>query len=355
MPPSKGENGAQPHCKRPKPSPVIASALPVYWSTAPDQFPSQGWALVNVTGNPFLFPVLQRCVAATQQDWLGQGRDASEAGAYSALQLAAAWRIENPQRWKTFCAARDEVAVDMYRTRNLSGHLSLRTDWSNITAAFPAASDLSINEVLLAHGTTSGTVLAILAGGLNARLSNSGLFGHGTYFCDNLGKADQYTNEDPQFSSSGSPLHELHKRLYRQALPHPTRVRYMFLCRVVLGEFLRTRDGYTSVDHGDGFIVHASDEERELVEIPGISLPVRFHSLIAETGDLIKRYREVVQFHDARILPEYLLAYKRVYKRVRITRLVRRTDLNGRHGTLRSKAGERFWCCWKVLSPRRKS
>ena len=50
---------------------------------------------------------------------------------------------------------------------------------------------------------------------------------------------------------------------------------------------------------------------RELAAVPGVSPPVHHHSLLAEMGGAIGRYREFIVFHSEYIYPEYLLAYQR--------------------------------------------
>ena len=53
--------------------------------------------------------------------------------------------------------------------------------------------------------------------------------------------------------------------------------------------------------------------ERELACVAGVQPPVHYHSLIAEKGPCIDRYREFVIFHASDyVCPEYLIAYHRV-------------------------------------------
>ena len=58
--------------------------------------------------------------------------------------------------------------------------------------------------------------------------------------------------------------------------------------------------------------VYANEsQQRELALIPRASTPTHYHSLLAELGGSIARYREFVQFHESRICLEYILAYRR--------------------------------------------
>ena len=50
---------------------------------------------------------------------------------------------------------------------------------------------------------------------------------------------------------------------------------------------------------------------RELAAIPNMTPPMWYHSLVAELGRSLQRYREFVIFHNERVLPQYLIAYQR--------------------------------------------
>ena len=52
---------------------------------------------------------------------------------------------------------------------------------------------------------------------------------------------------------------------------------------------------------------------RELANIPNVTPPKNYHSLIAELGTTIVRYREFILFHGEQVCPEYLLAYHRCH------------------------------------------
>ena len=61
-----------------------------------------------------------------------------------------------------------------------------------------------------------------------------------------------------------------------------------------------------------GASVFAASDSRELAAVPRASPPVHFHSLVAETGGRIARFREFIVFHGSYIYPEYLLAFQRM-------------------------------------------
>jgi hypothetical protein len=57
--------------------------------------------------------------------------------------------------------------------------------------------------------------------------------------------------------------------------------------------------------------LHARKHRKELAEIAGAQQKVPHHSLLAELGTAIVRFREIIVFNGARVYPEYLIAYSR--------------------------------------------
>merc|ERR1712194_32056 len=91
--------------------------------------------------------------------------------------------------------------------------------------------------------------------------------------------------------------------------PDGENVFYCFICRALLGYPIHTKDGSTSCDTTAGD-VFADRTLRELAYIPNSN--VHHHTLIAEAvPELEKRFRDFVFFHSERIVPEYIIAYKR--------------------------------------------
>ena len=159
-------------------------------------------------------------------------------------------------------------------------------------------------QVFLAHGTKPATLPTILANGLSEKFSG-GLFGEGVYLAENPSKNDQYCGCDQGLSDSS--LAELHAALYSK-VAHPGKVYYVILCRVVMGQYLKTKDGESNLVTGD--TVWAV-KKKELAAIRGTQPPILYHSLLAEIGGKIKRHREFLQYHKVRVYPAYVLAYTR--------------------------------------------
>jgi hypothetical protein len=250
---------------------------------------------------------LQNCLA-TDGTQLGHGRDVVEHGRYSRLELSIAWRIEHPFLWRRYANESGQICT-LLRERHIKcPSIHVRSELQNATAQLPGKLREEINEVRLLHGTTPDPLLGILTNGINERFSD-GLFGAGSYFAEDAGKNDQYVTSDRGFAQEG--LKDLHERLFRDGLRHPEEpLFFLIVCRVVLGHCVRTKDGETALD--DGSNLYANRAKRELAAIPGLKgPPVHHHALLAEIGGKILRHREFIQFHDARIYPEYLIAYTR--------------------------------------------
>ena len=237
------------------------------------------------------------------------GRDQRTALTYKGMGLACAWRIQHPGLWGKYAMERENIkSMEMKALREVgvsTPPVDIRGEFQLMAQALPAELDAGINEVFLTHGSKPESVLEILGGGLNERFSG-GLFGAGTYFAEDITKNDQYCTYDEAHGAHP----ELHKLLYDDTgLVHPGRVLYVFVCRVILGHRIRTKDGQTDLDSPGRSIW--SSQSRELAVIEGSNPPVIHHSLLAELGQKIVRFREFVVFHGDRIYPEYLIAYTR--------------------------------------------
>jgi hypothetical protein len=104
---------------------------------------------------------------------------------------------------------------------------------------------------------------------------------------------------------------ELHKLLYAHTWHHG-KVFYLLACRVSLGFHARTQEMGRNASSLDPPVCPIFPTSfRELAPVPGVSPPVHHHSLVAEVGGALGRYREFIVFHSEYVYPEYLLAYQR--------------------------------------------
>eukprot|EP00931_Biecheleriopsis_adriatica_P101914 TRINITY_DN76962_c0_g1_i1.p1 TRINITY_DN76962_c0_g1~~TRINITY_DN76962_c0_g1_i1.p1 ORF type:complete len:1086 (-),score=173.25 TRINITY_DN76962_c0_g1_i1:126-3038(-) len=276
---------------------------PSYW-TSKSAEEGRGWRAVPATANE-----KAALDNALQIEGSLGGRDTREPGRHSGFRLSCAWRIEHPGRWGKFSAERWNMKQNEFPLLRRSGltipKVKIRQASYNATRALPAELDDDLNEVYLSHGTKPETVLNILSSGCNERYSG-GIFGHGTYFAEDVAKNDQYVTEDAQHDGNN----ELHKVLYKD-VRHPGHVFYVLFCRVLLGYPIVTKDGERDVRNGQSIWASRASSQRELATISGASRAVNHHSLIAETGGRIARFREFMIFHGDRVYPEYLVAYRR--------------------------------------------
>jgi len=287
--------------------------------------------------------MLQHFLAVSHPDWLGSGADMADfwpGAGWSGLNVAQAWRIENPGLWGSYTAARQKL-MDCGLTMPpvlTSSNLKRATDQC------PAELQAGVNEMYLLHACPPHVLLNIIHQGFNERFagSNAGAaFGEGNYFGDDAGKPDQYAVRDEGMRYDGDytyvssrgrecnypreSLRALHSLLYGTC-PHPRDVFYVLVCRVMLGHQVRTADGLTNLDGaGESPFALGGKSKRELAAIPGTMPPQPYHSLFAEAcpdgptrggcrhtpKHWVCRYNEYISFHGEYVYPEYLVAYHR--------------------------------------------
>lgn len=282
------------------------------------EFPADGWVAMPIRpsgseAERTLFDGLVRMFTPAQPQHLHQGRDVREdCPPYDGIRPAAVWQISSESRNNLYYMQRESLKRRLRRSlpaASVSLHRE-ETHLSQFHSLLPVDLDEEVNEVLLLHGTKPEHVQDILAHGLNERLC-SGIFGHGTYLAEDVEKIDQYTEVDEELHTRGE-LRELHARLFGKDLCHPGSVYYAFVCRATLGQAIHTKDGRFSVDNGDLWANGPDVDIHELARIPGSNPCERHHSLIAELGNRITRFREFVIYHaGAQVLPEFLVAYHR--------------------------------------------
>ena len=280
---------------------------------AEDAKQEDGFALrpliVGIAGDDEVLVSLQALLDNTDHSLLGKGKDVQvRFGSYDKLTLACAWRVDHPRELSKYEMGKARVLEEMTiltRKGKLPGRILVLP--TNSVHGMPLDSDA--NEAVLLHGTSAASLLAILSSGLNERFSGTSAgnaFGDGVYFAEDVGKTDQYVTPDLAYD----PKSDLHRRLFGRNFRHPGSLFYVVVCRVALGYPICTRQhGAKSVSLEGGPVFERSF--RELAAIPGISPPILHHSLIAELGGSLSRYREFVVFHGEYLLPEYVVGYHR--------------------------------------------
>eukprot|EP00403_Amphidinium_massartii_P008861 CAMPEP_0178421320 /NCGR_PEP_ID=MMETSP0689_2-20121128/26586_1 /TAXON_ID=160604 /ORGANISM="Amphidinium massartii, Strain CS-259" /LENGTH=780 /DNA_ID=CAMNT_0020042827 /DNA_START=74 /DNA_END=2417 /DNA_ORIENTATION=+ len=296
-------------------------AKPEHWSGAWSGLP-QGWVAEPVSEEAL--QILRRVCAVRNHKDLGRvawgGFVLSQR--YTDVQLHRAWRIEDPALWARFATERQIVARQM---ASLPEALTLRpaaqtSRLDALAADLPGALDEEVNESWFMHGTKPDIVLPVLNAGLNERVtSSSGAFGVGIYLAEDIEKADHHTTKDERYEAPD--LAGLHARLFGPGdnMQPDEDILYCFLVRGICGCQLHSR-GLEPLREGEvplhdketGTQIFSNGDRRELVQIPGSSPPINYHSLACGLGSALKRYREFVIFDPRRTYIEYLLAYKRV-------------------------------------------
>ena len=281
-------------------------------------------ALLPETDAPLL-QSLEALLQTEHPDSLGKGRDVSKKyGKYDSLKLACAWKVDHPRNLDRYTTGMKRVQQELKlferQGKNVSNVPGLPVRTADV-GGFTLSQ--ACNEVILLHGVNPGRLLALLSTGLNERYAGGGAgtaFGDGVYLAEDAGKTDQYVGPD----SAYDPSSELHKWLYSETVPHPEDVLYVLVVRAALGFPVRTQRTLdnskkakthdlraarvTSMDDGTPiFPVNC----RELSAVPGVTPPICHHSLIAELGQDIVRYREFVLFHSEYVHVDYVIAYHR--------------------------------------------
>jgi hypothetical protein len=281
-------------------------------------------ALLPETDAPLL-QSLEALLKTEPSEELGTGRDVSKKyGKYDSLKLACAWKVDHPRNLARYTTGMKRVQKELKllqrKGKNVSNVPGLPVKTARV-GGFTLSE--ACNEVILLHGVNPGRLLALLSTGLNERYAGGGAgtaFGDGVYLAEDAGKTDQYVGPD----SAYDPSSELHKWLYSETVRHPEDVLYVLVVRAALGFPVRTQRTLdnskkakthdlraarvTSMDDGAPiFPINC----RELSAVPGVMPPICHHSLIAELGKDIVRYREFVLFHSEYVHVDYVIAYHR--------------------------------------------
>lgn len=290
---------------------------PPYWVNRSASGKSQ---IIPLAHEPELFEVFRHMLGTEYPESLNVGRDIQERGNYSFLDLHAVWRVENSTIWSHYANERRNLSEQLKRRRIVCPKVELRPEFARLTKLLPGGENLwsDVNEVFAMHGTTPNVLISIISGGMNERFTTVALFGMGCYLAEDAGKTNQYVHGDHKIGH----YPDLHRRLfpssgYFKFPKYPYKAYYLVVCRVVMGYACRVRclsmrkNRYENIDFPGFPIWNDIDTKRELSTIPGIKPDMLFHSLFAQKGGDILRYRELVQFHSKRIIPEYVMCYTR--------------------------------------------
>ena len=254
------------------------------------------------------FKSLQAFLEVTQRGDLGWGRDVRERRPqYDSLSLVHAWKVHSPAAWAAYADSKMRIKYEMVSSATPENLRKKRlTTKLDAKAAVPCFDrlDSEVNEKRLLHGTKFEQLLpSILRNGLSEKLSG-GFLGKAVYLAEMPEKMDQYPQAASMTNAESAHFfsHALYKR-ERTCLDHSEGLCYCFVVRTVLGVYMAS----SRLDAGCW--MSASKEELRFME--GSKPEIPYHSLVAETGEALKRFREFAVYHRDRTYPEYLLAYRR--------------------------------------------
>ena len=225
---------------------------------------------------------------------------------YDTLRVVGVWKISNPLRMEKYTEAKNREASKIADQKAPSAPLDFNESYrDSMTQLGMDCLDETTGEVFLLHGTRPEHIFSILFEGLDPCVANDGNFGRGVYFADNAAKSDQYASLDQRYDKDGR-LGPLHEQIYGSN-PHPRNVCYCLVSRLVIGNFVSTKNGLTRQSDGESLFVDAHKSKLNSVE--GTS--AQPSCLVAEPGKKVSTFREVVVFSPDQIFVEYLVAYQR--------------------------------------------
>jgi Ca2+-binding EF-hand superfamily protein len=206
--------------------------VPIYWGDVP---PGSDEQLIEVT-DEYTLQALRYAVGPQRRAEFGKGFDKGKhwdpiPHTHRHINVVKAWRVQNEPLWKTFSTARERVADDVSRGPSIDSndapvcnraklmkpkqpHITpehrntatpgcsaggLRLEEAakyGFTQQDDAARD-DVNETFLLHGIPKHAVADVLQNGLDPRYSGAHgtIFGAGSYFAQDIEKADQYNGE----------------------------------------------------------------------------------------------------------------------------------------------------------------
>jgi len=252
----------------------------------------------------------------------------------NSKKIISAWKIKDPGLFLTYQAARNQI-----KSRANASKLSIAT--TATAQALPSAAqlDASINECFLFHAPDPTVMHTVMASGFDERYAGASVgtaFGHGSYFGEDFDKCDQYAVRDEGLGNYGSTytapkhnsisgqasyrksdLQDVHTELYPQG-DHPGDVFYVFMCRVVLGDFVQPSGSVIDIPRQQQVFASSGSNLRQLAPVPGSKPPRPYDSLVADPSlftnpknSFQSKNREFVVMNGNQIYPEFLLAYKR--------------------------------------------
>jgi hypothetical protein len=320
-------------------------AQPLHWK-------QDGSQLVALNRDDPIVGILRDMIAETQPEQLGIGRDAATYPGWTHLdvgnrhiEFSRAWRLENLEVWGKYQARLTQVRKEMSRGPPLDAlsaaksppiRRGLREGGGRLPGGLRAAHANDYNETFLMTGVPLHNIASVLENGCNEHFAgkNAGcLFGAGVYFAENIEKCDQYTRYPAaKLGKIGrDERNAAHEKLYGTNQDDvEDDVLYVLVCRVVMGYPIRTRG--RDAQHrcivmdkdasASNFVFHESCREAHYQEsvLTGVINPetgrsysplLHHHSLIAECGGAVDRFREFVVFDGAQVYPEYVVSYRR--------------------------------------------
>jgi len=204
------------------------------------------------------------------------------------LELVSVATVANDELWGDYMARREVIrreisednegfqqyVVDTVAPQYVEDGLSAESIAKSLSEDFAEPLLKEANEVFLFHGTSEIAANQIATHDFKVNLAGSGagtLYGRGLYLAENSTKADEYTR------------------------PAANNIRYLLVCRVVLGRLY-----YTDEQDVDP---RACEDK---------CLRGKFHGVLGDRKKCRGTFREFVVFDEDQVYANYILGYRRV-------------------------------------------
>jgi serine/threonine protein kinase len=321
------------------------TALPPHWTQQSGS--EHGYTLVPLDESDPTVHTLRHMVAETRPDDFGKGLDSGAEWQRAGLQegnrhsqFVRAWRLENTVLWKQYQARVERTNADLSRGPALDALPAARRSGPIRAALREGGQSLEgglrpeCAECFLMHGCPIDNLGNILANGLDQGFAgtNAGnAFGVGIYFAEDIEKCDQYTRCPAKRLKSAQleALAPLFQTLYGgdECAEHDD-VLFILVCRATMGYSIRTTGYDIPMDGrelgktaptqprdpscpspGSKSIFHQPRTRKKLIGVVDpitkdvIQPLLHHHSLIAEKGVRIQRFREFVLFDGSSVYP----------------------------------------------------
>jgi hypothetical protein len=260
--------------------------IPAGWDVKNMVLQRQGDKMVAKDANtgPEFLALFQRLLDLTHRKVYT--RDRMGDAVPERLEVVSVATVSNEDLWADYACRREFIRRELQN--DSSGFGSYGVDTQAVSDSEPSAVAITanlaldfaeplmseVNEVFLFHGTSEASADAITTGNFRINLAGSHtgtLYGRGVYLAENGTKSDEYTH------------------------PASNGLRYLLLCRVLLGR-----------------VLYSDTRETNPRDCEEACLKGKYHSVLGDRKKCRGTFREFVVFDEEQVYANYIIAYRRI-------------------------------------------